>query len=141
MDTKNKKIIIIGVVTIIILGVLVLLSQRKSVPFIPNTNPPLSPTLINEGTGQSQEFREDAARSFKQSEVFLNQEARIGGLVKVVPVQGTYMKFDYDFKRVTFVLTLNKDKELDGLNEFNAFLQKNGIKGREWIRNLEIVYQ
>ncbi len=62
----------------------------------------------------------------------------VGKLLSVVPYKGTYFSIVFNYDSVDFVVELNQSHLTEANQEFDAFLLKNGIQSRSWIKNLII---
>lgn len=63
---------------------------------------------------------------------------QVGKLLSLVPYKGTYFSISFDYAQVNFVVELNKSHLSEANQEFDAFLIKNGIQSRSWIKNLVV---
>jgi hypothetical protein len=76
-----------------------------------------------------------------QEAVTVNEDAKKGELINILPYSGAYFSFDFDFVKNTFVLTLDKSNIVAGNNNFDVFLKNNGIQNQSWFKDLQIIYQ
>lgn len=67
--------------------------------------------------------------------------AIIGKLVEILPYQGKLFSLSYDYSKDSFTLYLNKNDQQGAEKEFEAFLKTNDMQGKNWLQNLNTVYQ
>lgn len=63
---------------------------------------------------------------------------QVGKLLSAMPYKGTYFSIVFDFDSVDFVVELDKAHSTEANQEFDAYLLKNGIQSRSWIKNLVV---
>lgn len=143
---SNRTVIILTVIFAIILLILIItysLVTKSKKSSSPSVMPTLSINIptITEVPEQSQEYKESTEKIAREQKEFLDHEAKVAQLLKLLPYQGNNFNLSYDYKKLEFILNIKQDKVTEANNEFNQFLLQNDIENRSWIRNLIILEQ
>lgn len=130
---KNKLIISCVILSIIIFALLSNSSRRTYNELKQAPTP-----AVDEAPGGSQQYIDDMKRIHIEEKEMLDQSAKAGALLNLIPYQGANFKLDYDYKRLTYVLTLKNERTVEGNQEFDSFLRSHDIADRSWFSRLEV---
>ncbi|QQG44517.1 MAG: hypothetical protein HYW86_01205 [Candidatus Roizmanbacteria bacterium] len=152
MNYKIKIIVVVFLIVTIFLIIVTTLLQKQNVKksnsydsksviptdFIPSK---LSPTPLSfDAPFVNQDYKKSAQEINKAESPIVEKEAAVGRLLNLLPYSGKNFKMINDYNKAQYVVTIPKSKEKEGNEEFDAFLKKNGIQDRLWIRkNLLVI--
>lgn len=143
MEFLKRNYIYLLVIVTVLVGASALLLEKL---YLKNTNQPqysISPTptrssSIFPGSEQyqhsSEVIRETEAPLQKQGE-------KIATLIKLLPYTGNNFKLEYRIADNTFIVTINKNNQQVGNQEFDVFLKSQGIDNQTQLGQISIVYQ
>lgn len=143
---KNRGILILIVFLIIITIVLIVLALFPSVG-TKNTNlnttiptPTTTEIIIPTPSDLNKEAISTVTYSTQAAQ--LNQRAfLLTNLILLLPYQGNLFSLTYDFETDSFSLTLNSQSAIEAKEEFEKFLNQNGIQSSLWIENIITTYK
>jgi len=153
MELSKKTITIIITILIVVLIVLsawVRNLSNQPVELIPTNTPtptsynyldPTSKSQVYNAPAQDIRYAESVKRIYEEEKPFHDQEGAVGALLPLLPHQGTYFSMRYEINRATFIVTIDKNNEGKGNQEFADFLKSHGVADKSWIRNLEMSTQ
>jgi hypothetical protein len=86
----------------------------------------------------SPDYVQKAEEINKSDQGIIRQDQAVGSLLSLLPYKGSYFSMSFDFASADFVVELNKSHLSEANQEFDAFLVKNGVLSRSWIKNMVI---
>jgi hypothetical protein len=162
MKSQKKITILIGIAGIILLGivVLVIILQNQSIQKtdISTTKPtqqtmrddsrnsntePIATTPIEKITvppfeGYSEEYQKAQEEIDTMNKELLQQQNTAAALRNNLPLSRESFMLDYNYNSFEFVLTLPRDNQSQGMEEFELYLEENGIEDPSWLQQLRI---
>ncbi|MEN9407357.1 MAG: hypothetical protein RLZZ455_573 [Candidatus Parcubacteria bacterium] len=155
MDLKIKKqlLMVLGAGSLVLLFIIIIIvvffiqDSPKSPPDISVTPTPInvedipSPTLAASLKNNPQEiesgprYKQSVEEIDKLNKQLLLREAAVGKLLGILPYAGEHFTLEYNIDKNQFTAYIDGDS---GSREFDAFLKKNSVESRTWIRNLLI---
>ena len=100
------------------------------------TQPSIAPYV--EQNDYSPSYIQKAEEINKSEQGVIEKDQAVGSLLSKLPYKGSYFSLTFDYTTADFVVELNKSHLAEANQEFDAFLLKNGVQTRSWIKNLVI---
>src|SRR3989304_899116 len=138
MEKANKTFfyLLSGVLTLIV--IIFFISVEKQTP--PSQIKPTGLPIVTSTLPGSKEFNESSKKIQSTVAPQLKRDSLVGELLGKVPYSGKYFKFYFDYPTARFILELDSNHVNEGNKNFDAFLKKNNVEERSWIKNLGIKY-
>ncbi len=143
---KNRAVLILIVTLVIITIILIALAlfpSRNKESVNPNTPLP-TPTTIEIVIPTPSDLNKEAISTvtYSTQAAKLNQKAfLLANLILLLPYQGNLFSLAYDYETDSFSLTLNSQSAIEAKEEFERFLNQNGIQNSLWLENIITSYK
>ena len=131
---QHKLITLIFIIVVLILLVVInaILPKSKNSP-----SSQVNTTSAQNAFGeQSQTYINNMEQINQKDQQTLNESAKVGQLLKLVPYTGSYFSLDYNYDTGDFILKVDPNHKTEGNQEFDQFLQNNGVQSRSWIKDI-----
>lgn len=159
LSSQRKLLIVatvLGIVAmgIILLSIIALFSSRTQQPSPNDTTPTTStqPEITRDPTTgfyngshynieQSPQYIKSQQQINEKNKTASLQNQAVGRLLSKLPYSGSNFSMSYSYDTNQFTVVIKVTNQIAGNQEFDQFLQNNGISNRSWIHNLVLTYQ
>lgn len=144
---KNKPFLLVGVaiflMVVVFFIILSLFSNPTPKDIISPTITPFPESSNNHPDLQqySDEYKKQFRKVAEEETKILQRDYLISQFIDTLPYDGSFITVSYVISTNKIILVLQKDKQSEGNQEFDALLIRNKIENRSWLKSLVIEIQ